>query len=349
MSIKLFTNIMAYRVSTPGFVHHLRMRSIEPVIDLYKIEDTNAFRQRAAAPPIAGAISSLGFIPPCGEEDNFVEDIAPGVVALAVMSYERLLPGKVVRAEVEARARKIGSAEGRKVYAREKQRIKDEVITSFLPRAFIDTRVTYILVKDDHIYIDTSSAKRSEDILCLLRETLGSLPARPVGVKETPIVNFTHWLTRRDEVDLGEFGLTGDFKASSGTDESDLLTGKGISLNDGIVSEALIEQCRRATQLGMSWESDEGHQVVFTINEMLGMKGIKWDQSMADAVREDVGEDHEDERAQRVVEARATLLLLSDTIGKLWLALTDLLGGEEVPTSVEQNYEESIEDEDELV
>ena len=143
MSIKLFTNIMAYRVGTQGFVQHLRMKSREPVNDLYKIEDTNAFRQRAAAPPVAGAISSMGFIPPCGEENNFVEDIAPGTVALAVLSYERLLPGKVVRAEVDARARKIGAAEGRKVYAREKQRIKDEVITSFLPRAFIDTRVTY--------------------------------------------------------------------------------------------------------------------------------------------------------------------------------------------------------------
>lgn len=339
MSIKLFTNIMAYRVGVTDLNAQLLIKQAE-----------GEFSDRRAAPPSAGTITSMGFVPPCGEENSFVEVLGPGAVALAVLSYERLIPGKVVRAEVDARARKISEAEGRKVYAREKQRIKDEVITSFLPRAFIDTRLTYVMIKGDHIYVDTSSAKRSEDILCLLRETLGSLPARPVGVKETPIVNFTHWLTYPDGTDLGDFWLTGDFKAGSGTDESDLLTGKGVSLTDGIVSEALIEHGRRATQVGMGWEAPEGHHVKFTINEMLGMKGIKWDQSMADAVREDVGEDHEDERAQRVVEARATLLLLSDTIGKLWEGLLNVLGGEEIPkTQVDYVSEEELDDEDELV
>lgn len=338
MAIKLFTNIMAYRLAESG--------KLMAALGLEHDKITENLSTRVATPPSATVLSSSGFITPCGEPGHFVERVGPDAFLLAVLTFERMLPAKVVRAEVDARARKIADEQNRKVYSREKQQLKDEVIAAFLPRTFIDTRVNHVLIQNGFIYVDTSSAKRSEDILCLLRETFGSLQCRPVAVKGTPIDTFTHWLTRSEDADTGAFGLTGDFKASGSTDESDLLTGKGVSLCDGVLSEALTEQLRRATQLGLSWTSDDGFDVVFSINEMLGMKGIKWDQSMRDSVEATVGES-EDVKAQAIAEMRATMMLLSSTINELWSQLLEALGGEEVPQSVAEYLIE--EDEDELV
>lgn len=336
MPIKLFQNILAYR-------HDL---SLTPRTQAgWQIETHEAMAERAAEQPHAGLLSSSGFIRPFGGDDFFIQRIAPATFVLAVRTFERLLPAKVVRNEVEARARRIENAEGRKCYAREKQRIKDEVIQDFLPRTFIDFKDNYVLIKGQHIYIDSSSAKRGDEILCLLREVFGSLPVRPVEATDMPIASFTQWMTLPEEDNgLPQFELTGDFRASGGSDETDLLTGKGVSLVGGSMSGTLTEQGRRVTQLGLIWESERfGQTVSFTINEMLGMKGIKWDKSMSDLVSDEIGE-CEDDNDRAILEMRATFLMLSDQIAELWADLLTALGGEKLPES-----HLAEEDEDDLV
>lgn len=339
MAIKLFQNILAYR-------HELPVQMIPSnYADLCR-----RMSERLAMPPSAQRLDSHGFVPPYGTRAKLIERVSPDTYVLAVRTYERLLPAKVVRAEVDRRVQKIEEAESRKCYAREKQQIKDEVVQIFLPRAFIDTRVTYAMIQGPHIYIDTSSAKRGEDVLCLLRETLGSLPVRPVGIKNTPIEFFTHWITKPSgENDLEGFELTGDFKANGGCDESDLLTGKGVSLDDSSMSEVLQEQGRRITQLGLVWKPENEEMAAsFSINEMLGMKGIKWDESMSEAIADDVGET-DDVNEQRLLETQATFLLLSTAIRNLWADLLAQLGGEEIPQKVGYVSEEELDEEDDLV
>lgn len=316
MSIKLFSNILAYRVTNAFDLHH----------DLEAINQ--ALASKPSRMPGKMELNAVGFIPPVGEEGAFIERVGPMAWVFAYRVAERMLPGKIVRNEVTTRVRKIEREQERKVYAREKQQIKDEVISKLLPQAFIDTKVVYGMVTGPYILIDSSSAKRGEDILSTLRSCLGSLGARPVSVKTTPIDTYTRWFTGTDEPLL--FSLTGDFKANNRSDESDFVNGKGTSPKDEGLSDLVLEHDRRVTVLGLNWATSTGESASFTTNEMIGIKGIKWPESLAEQAADQMGEE-EDSDARLVTLLRTTMILLSAELAQLLEDLLLALGGEEIP------------------
>lgn len=179
-----------------------------------------------------------------------------------------------------------------------------------------------------YILIDSSSAKRGEDILSTLRSCLGSLGVRPVSVKTTPIDAFTRWFTS-GETD-GPFYMTGDFKANNRSDESDFVNGKGTSPKDEGLSDLVLEHDRRVTVLGLSWGTSTGESASFTVNEMIGIKGIKWPESLSEQAADQVGEE-DDEDARRVTLLRTTMILLGAELKQLLADLLPALGGEEIP------------------
>lgn len=316
MALKLFSNILAYRVTNAFDLHK----------DLAAINQ--ALASKPARLPGKMELNAVGFSLPVGEEGAFIERIGPMEYVFAYSLAERMIPGKIVRQEVAARVKKIEKEQERKVYAREKQQIKDEVLNKMLPQAFIDRKVTYGMVLGPYILIDTSSAKRGEDVLCTLRSCLGSLGVRPVSVKTTPIDAFTRWFTT-GETD-GPFYLTGDFKANNRSDESDFVNGKGTSPEHEGLSDLVREYDRRVTVLGLGWGTSTGETATFTVNEMIGIKGIKWPESLAEMAADQVGEE-EDEEARRVTLLRTTLILLGAELKQLLADLLPALGHEEIP------------------
>lgn len=316
MALKLFSNILAYRATN--------------AFDLHKnLEEINqALASKPARLPGKMELNAVGFTEPVGEEGAFIERIAPMTYVFAYNLAERMIPGKIVRQQVAARVKQIEKEQERKVYAREKQQIKDEVLNQMLPRAFIDQKITYGMVMGPYILIDSSSAKRGEDILSTLRSCLGSLGVRPVAVKTTPIDAFTRWFTT-NEID-GPFRMTGDFKANNRSDESDFVNGKGTSPQDEGLSDLVLEHDRRVTVLGLSWGTATGESATFTVNEMIGIKGIKWPESLAEMAADQVGEE-DDEDARRVTLLRTTLILLGAELKQLLADLLPALGGEEIP------------------
>ena len=92
--------------------------------------------------PCAGLDThSLGWVPPAGREATELVHVADGRIMLCLRREDRILPATVVREHVEERAETIAAAESRPIGRKEKQRIKDEVLTDLLPRAF--TRSTH--------------------------------------------------------------------------------------------------------------------------------------------------------------------------------------------------------------
>lgn len=316
MALKLFSNILAYRATNAFDLH----KDLEAV--------NQALASKPARLPGKMELNAVGFVPPVGEEGAFIERISPMAYVFAYNLAERMIPGKIVRQQVAARVKQIEKEQERKVYAREKQQIKDEVLNQMLPRAFIDQKITYGIVMGPYILIDSSSAKRGEDILSTLRSCLGSLGVRPVAVKTTPIDAFTRWFTT-GEID-GPFHMTGDFKANSRNDESDFVNGKGTSPQDEGLSDLVLEHDRRVTVLGLGWGTSTGETATFTVNEMIGIKGIKWPESLAEQAADQVGEEDDDD-ARRVTLLRTTMILLGAELRALLEDLLPALGHEEIP------------------
>ncbi len=153
----------------------------------------NEQRLRACGPL---ELATHGFVSPYGRnEEVLVHRVGPYAL-LTVGREDRLLPSSVVNDELAARLQKITEKEGRKIGAKERKRLKEDVLTDLLPRAF--TRLSklnaYLAVKSGWLALDTASRKAGEEATSQLREALGSFPAVPMAAEESPRALMTDWV-----------------------------------------------------------------------------------------------------------------------------------------------------------
>jgi recombination associated protein RdgC len=141
-------------------------------------------------------MSTRGFISPLGRfEEPLLHELA-GFSLLTVASEEKLLPNSVVSEELAARLKKMADKKGKPAGSRERKRLKDEVLTELLPRAFtrLSKRNAYLDTESGWLVVDTASRKAAEACTSLIREALGSFPATPLVPDESPRVLMTDWL-----------------------------------------------------------------------------------------------------------------------------------------------------------
>lgn len=132
-------------------------------------------------------------------------------LAFAAKKEERLLPGSVIRDAVKEKVEEIEIEQGRQVFKKEKDQIKDEITLSLLPRAFTRTHIVhaYIDTKAGWLIIDASSFRKAEELTSTLRSNLGSLPVVPPMLKHSPASIMTGWLEHHDKT-MPQFMTLGD-------------------------------------------------------------------------------------------------------------------------------------------
>lgn len=148
--------------------------------------------------------SACGWESPLGPDGQSLVHVTGGRILLCMRREDRVLPSAVVREALDERVRDLEAAEQRSVGRKERQQLKDEIVVDLLPRAFArSARVyAYLDAANGWVVVDTASPKRAEELLSLLRESLGSLPVKPLQVQTTPAAVMTGWLQRRSPADL---------------------------------------------------------------------------------------------------------------------------------------------------
>ncbi|MBU2049665.1 MAG: recombination-associated protein RdgC [Gammaproteobacteria bacterium] len=153
---------------------------------------------------------SAGFISPFGREEKALLSHSIGdAMWLAVGAEEKILPGAVVSNLLAHKLEEIEEKEGRKPGGRERKRLKDDLFHELLPRAFVRTSRTDLIL--DHqrgiVFIDTSSRKTGENMISQLRSAVGSFPALHVNAEVSPMAILTGWIAGGelpDGLSLGE-------------------------------------------------------------------------------------------------------------------------------------------------
>lgn len=138
---------------------------------------------------------------------NLVEEFTGGV-AFTVRLDQKLIPGSVVKAEVERRAKLVERDTGRKPGKKERAEMKLEVIDGFMPHALVrSTLITcYHHTATNYLIIPTTNKKLAQQVVSLLVNSVGSVKTTTINV-----ANVKGGLTKR----LSDW-LGGDDEAFSG-------------------------------------------------------------------------------------------------------------------------------------
>ncbi len=141
-----------------------------------------------------------GWHPPLGGDSPQLSFVGNGCFLVCQRREEKILPASVVNELLAEKVQQIEQEEARDVGRKERKQLKDEVFLDLLPRAFTRSSLTYAYVDPQKrwILVDAASPKKAEDLVSLLRKSLGSLPARPLSVKQAPPEVMTRWLEGED-------------------------------------------------------------------------------------------------------------------------------------------------------
>ena len=196
---------------------------------------------------------TYGWAPPLGRGGTGLVHAANGCILVCARKEERLLPASVVRDEVEERISKIELLEARPIGGKEKRRIRDDVTFDLLPRAFTRSTDThaYLSPADGWLVINTAVAKRAEDLLTLLGQSLGSFEVAPLTSEYAPTSTMTYWLSGRP-LPKG-FSLQHDCELRDRADETSIVRCQRQDLSSDEV-QGHIHAHKEVHRLGLGFE-----------------------------------------------------------------------------------------------
>lgn len=309
----LFNNYQLYRLTQP--------------LELNQAALEEALAKKPARPCESQELSTYGFISPFKNEDEAGTPKAlslwsDNAVLIAARHEKKNLPGSAIRDEVKARTKKIENEQQRKVYKKERDAIKDEVVLEFLPRAFPtrSTTLAYIDLEKGMIVVDAASPRKAEDLLSTLREALGSLPVRPVSVKMAVTATLTDWVKSKEAgkdffiLDNCELKDTCEGGATVRCKNQDL-TNEEIALH--------LAAGKLVTNLGLAYSD----KLKFTVTDTLGISKVRFEDLLQDQAMSDGGDD-----ALSQYSASFSIMLLTN---RAFIdAFLEALGGEEIPSGI---------------
>ncbi|MBM1195630.1 recombination-associated protein RdgC [Pseudomonas weihenstephanensis] len=285
--------------------------------------------ETALATKLARACSSqelatYGFVAPFGKgEDAPLVHVSQDFLLIAARKEERILPGSVVRDALKEKVEEIEAEQMRKVYKKERDQLKDEIIQAFLPRAFIRRSATFAAIapKQGLILVNAASPKRAEDLLSTLREVVGSLPVRPLAVKVAPSATMTEWVKTQKAAD--NFFVLDECELRDTHEDGGIIRCKRQDLTSDEI-QLHLSTGKVVTQLSLAWQD----KLSFVLDDKLVVKRLKFEDLLQDEAEQNGGDDDLGQQ-----DASFTLMML--TFGEFLPQLFEALGGEEVPQGIE--------------
>lgn len=258
-----------------------------------------------------------GWVTPAATSDQF-SFISSRRILLCLKRQEKVIPASVVNEALKEKVQTIEEKEHRKPGRKEKLSLKEEILTDLTPRAFARSSYTwgYIDLNSQQIIIDASSAKKADEFLDLLRQTLGSLPVAPLNTEISPAVQMTEWLGNANSRPAG-LELDGQCELRSDLDEGSVIRCKQQELDaEDVLSH--LESGKQVTKLAINWQD----RVQCILNEDLSIKRLRF----GDDLIEEAQDSYADEDPLTRLDTDFTLMSLE--LHRFILAVIEWLGGQ---------------------
>jgi len=296
-----FTNLIVYKINKK-----LDLANLANQLTKFKIK-----------PCAKTEFASYGFIPPIGKHKK--ASMVHGVQnfhLICTQKEQRMLPNSVIKDELAEQVEAIETEQMRKLYKKEREQLRDDIVQNLLPQAFIRRTKTYAVICPDLdlIMVNSSNYNKADELLNLLREALGSLPIKLLTTKNSPNVQMTNWL--QNQQINHDFSLLDECQLQATDESASIVSCKRQDLCSDEVSRHL-EAGKIVTQLGLNWQD----KLTFVLDAKLTIKRLRF----ADILQEEAKQDGADD-ILALQDASFSLMIL--TLAQFIPSLINLLGGE---------------------
>lgn len=300
-----FKNLKIYRFSKPFSIDSEQL-------------DTQ-LTEKSFQPCASTQASSSGWIAPLGSADNstlLTHTIGQSTM-LCVRQEERILPSSVINDALNEKLDAMQAESGRRPVGKHKQSIKDELILTLLPKAFTRSKRTYAYLDQDTqlMIVDASSSNKAEELVELLRQTLGSLPVVPLKTKTLPTLLMTSWLKGNDLKD--DFLIKDECELRESDDEGAILRCKRQDLSSDEI-QMHLNSGKEVTKLAVNWND----RIECIIEDDLSIKRLKFSDELLEQAADDGAED-------AAAQFDADFNLMTGELARFIPRLVAVLGGEQ--------------------
>ncbi|WP_042036549.1 recombination-associated protein RdgC [Aeromonas popoffii] len=298
-----FKNLQVYRFTRP---FELTAEQLESQLE------TLAF-----TPCGSQDMSRFGWTRPLGKLGSTLTHSADGQILICARKEEKIIPPAVIKEELAEKIEAIECEQGRALKKKEKEALKEELLHTLLPRAFSRTANTFAWINaaDGLLMVDASSAKKADDVLALLRKSIGSLPVVPVALKNPPEITMTEWLSEGNLP--AAFALEDEAELRSAMEHGGIIRCKQQDLMTDEIKNHLAND-KLVTKLALNW----GETLSFVLGDDLSIKRLKFSEELREQNDDVTSEDP-------AARLDADFALVTAELAQFIPALFAALGGEE--------------------
>jgi len=252
------------------FEKNVRIYTITEDLQLDPARLDAALAEHKSVPLMAQDALKIGFTYPIRGIKSFVHAGKDGLLLIALRRTEKLLPAAVVQEELQPKIDALEVEKCRPLGRKEKQELKEEILQSLLPRAFPMSTVTRAVIdlKQKLVFVFNTSAGRSEDLLAMLRKSIGSLPVVPWIDSNWLSQSMQNWIAEKGLPEGMKLGHSVEFKAPD--EEGAMARFANQMLNVAEVQSCVEDKLVRKVELIVP------EKLSFTICDDGSVKSLDW-------------------------------------------------------------------------
>ena len=210
-----------------------------------------------------------GWVAPRGEDHAPLIESIGGQWLLQLMVEQKVVPGSVIKRQVDALAAQVEKQTGRKPGKKQRNELKDQALLDLLPMAFTKRAAVKVWVAPAErlLVIDASSASRADEVLTALTQALPGLSATLINTAVSPAACMAEWLVS-GEAPAG-FTIDRDCELKAADGEKPVVRYARHALDIAEIRDH-IAAGKQPTRLALTWQG----RVSFMLTEGLQVKKI---------------------------------------------------------------------------